>query len=687
MTKKTFAIFLFLLFILTNTHGQVQISIDATQKSEPVSRHLFSKFTEHLGKNVYQGAWAQIVENPEFAPVYYWSGEEGNQRVMNELKKAEEIFQLNKLTGDAQDGIAAFWQSAGKIDGRLLKEGIRDFQQVKTSTEKAALQTGIFLPLHRTSGYELSLTARSDTPADICVQVLTTDLTPLGKVDVSVSPDWSTMEKKLVLSRETHKTGTPYILQIDLPAGSEVEISRILLFPDDHLEGWDPEVIQLMKEAHLPMLRFPGGNFVSGYDWRDGIGPIDQRPVLPNPAWPIMEWNHVGTDEWMTFCRLTGAEPMICINAGDGTPEEAADWVRYCNDQANTPMGKLRAENGHEAPYDVKIWEVGNELCGPWQIGYTDGEGYAKRYENFSKAMLKADPDIKLIANGLIRVLEKSQAIDRGDNEGWNEKLMQHNGDKVRSISVHSLVGGFLNTPADPVEVWKDLVAFAENYPEFLEDLVVNPMMEAGVEPKVAITELMDWPRHPQLGNVTSISGALWYSAILNVAIRSEGLIELITHSALLNHGGGLEKARGVVYTNPVYWANYLYSTQPGTIPLKVTADTPTFDSSGEFIIKKENMPEVDVVALMDEAGETCSVFLTNRSHDTPHDISLTLQGFQAGKEVEQIMIGSNDLALRNNWAEPERVKPESDSLKIRRGEVKCTIPPLTLVRLVLNKK
>lgn len=683
---KIIAAFL-LLFLITfsDISGQTRVVVDARQKSEPISRYLFSKFTEHIGKNVYQGAWAQVVENPEFVSVDVWPKRGTDHPVINQVKRAETIFQLEKLTDDSREGIAAFWQSSGKIDGRLLKEGIRYYQQLKTYEEEARLQTGIFLPLHRTSGYEVSITARSRSSADIHVKVLSTDLVELGKMKFSLDQDWNTHDGKMIVTPGNHERGTPYLLQVDIGSNAEVEISRVLMFPDDHLGGWDPEVVQLMKEAQLPMLRFPGGNFVSGYDWRDGVGPIDQRPVLPNPAWPIMEWNHVGTDEWINFCRLIGAEPMICINAGDGTPEEAADWVKYCNDPVNTKMGKLRSGNGSREPYNVKIWEVGNELCGPWQIGFTDGDGYAERYKRFAEGMLDADPGIQLIANGLIRVLEKSKPIDRGGDSGWNYKLMQLNGDLVRSISVHSLVGGYLHNPEDPVEVWKDLVGYAENYPEYLHELVAEPMLQAGVEPKVAITELMDWPRHPKLGNVTSISGALWYSAMINVAIRSEGLIEIITHSALLNHGGGLQKDRGVVFTDPVYWANYLYATQPGTIPVKVTSNTRTFDSSGEYIVKKTNIPVIDAVALMDEEGMNCTVILTNRSHDTEQEVALTVKGFDTGNHIEKMTIGCGDLALRNNWQNPSRIFPEFDTINIEEEELNYTLPPLSIIRLSLK--
>src|SRR5690606_13059468 len=120
---------------------------------------------------------------------------------------------------------------------------------------------------------------------------------------------------------------------------------------------WDPEVVQLLRDAKVSVLRFPGGNFASGYHWEDGVGPIERRPEKPNPAWAEWEPNHVGADEWLALCELIGAEPLICVNAGNGTPEEAANWVRYCNDPETTPWGQKRAANGHPAPYNVRLWE------------------------------------------------------------------------------------------------------------------------------------------------------------------------------------------------------------------------------------------------------------------------------------------------------------------------------------------
>ena len=118
-------------------------------------------------------------------------------------------------------------------------------------------------------------------------------------------------------------------------------VDRVLVYPDDHIDHADPEVVNHLRRSGLPLLRWPGGNFASGYDWRDGVGTVDERPVRPNPVWDGLEYNLFGTDEFMRFCENVGCEPSLCVNAGDGTPEEAAAWVEYCNGSTETPLGAL----------------------------------------------------------------------------------------------------------------------------------------------------------------------------------------------------------------------------------------------------------------------------------------------------------------------------------------------------------
>lgn len=678
--------FVLIFFIFTSllSFSQVKISVDANEREKPISRNIFGLFTEHIDKNVYLGAWAQVLENPEFVSANAWPVRTYGNRMTRKLENAQDNFSLPTLVNDSQNGIAAFWASSGNLKGRLLRDENRDFQQLTAEEDGAYIETGVYLPLHRTSGYDIQLTGRSDEPTEVILQVLNRNRNVSSQFAFSLNKSWDTYNGKILVDAGGYKKGDPYLIRLLVKPGT-VELSRLLCFPDDNIDGWEPELIANLKKLKLPLLRFPGGNFVSGYHWMDGVGPIDQRPVLPNPAWHEMEWNHVGTDEWINLCRLIGAEPMVCVNAGNGTPEEAANWVRYCNDTAETDFGKMRAENGHPEPYYVKIWEVGNELCGPWQIGFTDGEGYARRYAAFAHELMKADPEISLIANGLIRVLEKSAVIDRGENTGWNEKLMQHNGELVQSISVHSLVGGAVDASADPVETWADMVAFSENYSDFLQKLVVEPMQKAKVEPHIAITELMDWARPASVGNVTSISGALWLSAIMNTCIRSNGMINLVTRTALLNHGGGMRKEHGIIYTEPVFWSHLMYASQAGTIPLGVKTNSPTFSSSGKYVIKKENMPLVDVSALTTDSGDETSVFICNRDARSAHDIELSLKGLKLKPEADFMMIQCDELSHRNSWIHPERIAPVFSKVKVKDSTIAYKMPPLSLIRLVLK--
>ena len=181
----------------------------------------------------------------------------------------------------------------------------------------------------------------------------------------------------------------PFVFSIVAATAANVVLDRVLLYPSDHVHGADRDVVRLLKEARLPLLRWPGGNFTSGYHWRDGIGPVDSRPTTLNPVWHgIFEPNLFGTDEFLTFCRDVGCEPMICVNAGNGTAAGAAAWVEYCNGGPETPMGKLRAANGHPEPYGVRIWEIGNEIYGHWHVGWTTPAGNVDRYGRFMDELL-----------------------------------------------------------------------------------------------------------------------------------------------------------------------------------------------------------------------------------------------------------------------------------------------------------
>ncbi len=656
--------------------AQVSIEVDASVRAKPVSRNLFGKFTEHLGRNVYQGAWAQLVVNPEFAPASLWPN---GEVLMRRLQTASAEFGQETLVEDSRFGMAAFWSASEGIRARWIEDGERHVQEVRTPETGGRIETGVYAPLHRAGGFELTVAGRARPPLLVQARLKTADGQAVGEVSFPLGTERSIVKRRIEATPEGPTKGDPYLLSLEFEENVTAELDRVLLFPSDHVEGWEPEVVEYMRKARLPMLRFPGGNFVSAYHWPDGAGALDERPVRRNPAWPELEWNHVGTDEWLRLCELTGAEPLICINGGNGTVEEAREWVEYCNGPAESPMGRVRATNGHPAPYGVRYWEIGNELYGAWQTGYTDGTGYAPRYGEFVKAMREADPNLLFIANGLGQLRQTEGGYEP---PYWNHELVRQNGSLVRSISVHPLVARNAPEDADPTEVWRELVAFADGYVEYLDKLVGEPMRQGGLEPKLAITEMQIFTRYRRLPTNKSIAEALWLGSMIHSCIRSGGLVELLTHSALLNHGGGLGKDRGIVYAEPVWWTTHLYGSQTGTIPVSVKTESQRFAVEGTYLEKRGNVPYVDSTALLDEDGGTLTVFVINRHPTQAAEGTIELKGFLPRRTAGTMVLAAGSLSERNTWDEPGRVAPRESRTPVKNGRLKVLFPALSLTRM-----
>jgi len=650
------------------------IEVHAAQPlGPPISRALFGKFTEHLGRNVYGGAWAQALENPGFEPQERW----GNPAELHRrLRLMEQHVALPGLAQAPLLGVAPWWTPLNEHEATftLRPQGINGTcQELIVHEPEAGLQTFAFLPLHRVRSYQLSLWVRNIGPEENALRVSLkrpADGTVITTARQTVAPgDWRNLEFTLNIpsSVAVHK-GEVLHLSLALEEPGTVWLDQCLMFPSDHIEGWDPEVVAYMREARLPMLRFPGGNFSSGYHWQDGIGPLDSRPAEPNPAWFGVEWNHVGTDEWLRLCEQVGAEPLICVNAGNGTPEEAAAWVEYCNGDMSTPMGRLRAENGHPEPYGVKHWEIGNELYGSWQIGHTDAQGYAERYAQFHRAMSAVDPTIEFIACGY--------------DAHWNRTVVQHNPGSVRSFSVHTLPGSHIPRGADPLEVYLELMGFLESYPEELRSRAA-PMAELGIAPRLAITELQIFTNKAELPNNKTLTEALWTAGIYNLAIRSKGAIELVTHSALVNHGGGLTKLFGVVYPDPVWWTTHLYSTMAGAQPLALQIAGPGFNTEGRWFSPVVDAPYLDGVALLDATGEELTLFVVNRHPESALAARIRLHGFSPAEEAAVSILSGESFMSQNSWQDPEAVSIEEELISAGASFDYELLPhSLTVVRL-----
>ncbi|MGD8781045.1 MAG: alpha-L-arabinofuranosidase C-terminal domain-containing protein [Ignavibacteria bacterium] len=196
--------------------------------------------------------------------------------------------------------------------------------------------------------------------------------------------------------------------------------------------GFRKDYIDAMKELKITNMRWPGGNFVMGYNWQDGIGPKDQRPARINLAWGGIDNNHVGTDEWFKLNKAMGSENIVCVNLGLSTIMDACYWVEYCNYKKGTYYSDLRIKNGHEKPYNVKIWDLGNEVDGaPWELGHKNADDYVKIAREAAKAMRSVDNSIKFVASGSSYYESTGQWVE------WNRKVLTGLGDMIDYISIH----------------------------------------------------------------------------------------------------------------------------------------------------------------------------------------------------------------------------------------------------------
>jgi len=484
---------------------------------------------------------------------------------------------------------------------------------------------------------------------------------PAAAQSLEVAGPWKKYQGRLRLPARRPAHDAPFRWEIEVSGPGTVWLDQCFLWPADQLDGWDPDVVRMVKDSRLPLLRWPGGNFASGYHWKDGIGPVDDRPVRINRPWNMPEPNHVGTDEFMRFCELVGAEPMICVNAGDGSPEEAADWVEYCNGPATSPMGRLRAANGHPAPYRVRYWEIGNELYGRWQIGHCTAEEYAERYRRFAEAMRRRDPSIRLIANG--------------HDLSWNGVLIDRCSDLLERVSVHTLIGGGMPPDRDPTAVWRLVVGYPWAYRHSLEALA-RQLRRRVPQGTVAVTELQIFTNRPNLPNNGGLAEALFWAGVVHTAARLGDRVELITHSALVNHGGGLRKVRQVVFGNPVYWARRMYSTQPGRWPVPVRLEGPAVSAERLHNLPAlEAAPLADVLALLDDAGTTLCLMIINRHAENELPATFHFDGFTPATKAHWQWLTGPDVLAANSLDEPNKVRPQEKTVAVEGQRLRVVLP------------
>lgn len=435
--------------------------------------------------------------------------------------------------------------------------------------------------------------------------------------------------------------------------------------PDSPLadeNGFRSDFIELMKELKITVVRWPGGNFVSGYDWRDGIGPKDQRPARLELAWGQVETNQMGTDEYVKLFNLMGAENFICINAGLGTLDQARYWIEYCNFPQGTHYSDLRREYGNEEPFAVEYWGLGNEIDGPWQVGQKNAEDYCKFALEAAKIMTLVDEDIKLIASG---------ASDYNPDNGWidwNEYVLQQMVGEIDYLSVHRYVNERLGEDQSFAGMMS-LGLDVDEKIDIIKNQIDTAVMQSGTDRPVYIS----FDEYGVRGN--NLTGSLILAQHLNSFVRHADIVKMANLTMLSSLVGYAPDGH---YRNTMFHAFSLFSQNAHGISLDVHTDCGTY-TTDVF----DDIPYLDVTAVLNETDDMLVVNVINRHETDAQTASIELQnGEFTGTATVNVLNGDTPTATITR--DRQDVAIATSEIRARGTELSYRFPAHSLTQMLI---
>ncbi len=433
-------------------------------------------------------------------------------------------------------------------------------------------------------------------------------------------------------------------------------------------DGFRKDFVDLLKELNVRSVRWPGGNFVSGYNWMDGIGPKDQRPAKRDLAWNQIEPNQMGTDEYAKLCSLIGAENFLCINAGTGTLDDARNWVEYCNGEKGTYYADLRIKYGNEKPFDVKYVGLGNEIDGPWQMGQKSVEDYTKFALEAGKLISLLDKDIKLVASGASLYRPGNSWID------WNDYVLDKMVGKIDYLSVHRyatevLPGGRSNN------VFSDRMSLGLDIDEKIETthaLIKKAMVKSGTERPIYIS--FDEYSAGRGG----LPGSLILAQHLNSFLRHADIVKMANITMITSLVGNSPEGD---FKNSLFYTFLLYSKNALGTALDVKTICDAYDNE---IFK--GIPYLDVSAVLNESANKLIVNVVNRHESDPIETNIDLQtGSYTGKATVNLINSESIDALNTREEQPIKIKTEEVSF--RGNSIKHTFPAHSFTQIEIPYK
>jgi len=448
-------------------------------------------------------------------------------------------------------------------------------------------------------------------------------------------------------------------------------------------KGFRKDVIAALREMRMPVLRYPGGNFVNSYDWLDGVGPKDQRPRRRELAWHSIETNQFGTNEFIDFCRALGTEPMLGVNLGTRGLMDAANFVEYCNSPPGTKYGDLRAAHGYKQPHNVKYWCIGNEMDGPWQIGQMTIEQNAWMGREAGKIMRRQDPSIQTILCGSSGPWMKTfpEFDRRALEEGW---------EFANYLSIHNYANNWDNdTPsflAYSVEFERHIDTLATILRETKQKLrakndIYLSQDEWNVWYKDRSTD-GHWREAPPLSEETyNLEDVLVVAQWMNVFLRKCDVVRMACLAQIVNVIAPLKTRPDALLRESTYYPFVMYAQNAKGVSL-----TPGIEAPRVTTKRFGEAPAIDVAATVDEQGSKANVFIVHRG---ANETLKTEVVFEGGKVPARVIGGEQiwglDPKAANTFDRPDVVVPRKVSaMPFKDGRFPIKLPPLsvTIVQL-----
>ncbi|MFC1494511.1 alpha-L-arabinofuranosidase C-terminal domain-containing protein [Thermodesulfobacteriota bacterium] len=574
----------------------ITVKLDLKEQGEKINLFIYGQFIEHLGRCIYGGIWAEMLEDRKF----YFPITEKYAPYVN-------------LTDTDYPVVGASpWEIVGDSSLVTMVEEDSFVGDHTPRLKKGAAIRQNDLGVVSGKKYAGYIWLRPDSEGETRVKV-SLEFSGDRSVSKVVSLKRHEYIKKDVEFLSIEDTGKA-ILKIEAIKG-DVFVGTVSLMPKDNINGMRKDTIMLLKELNAPLYRWPGGNFTSGYEWRDGIGDRDRRPPRKNPAWTGVEHNDFGTDEFIAFCREIDTEPMIAANSGLGDAHSAAEWVDYCNSGPDTTGGRYRISNGHRKPFNVKYWCVGNEMFGEWQLGFMQLKHYTIKHNMFARAMWKVDPDLVLVGVGdAYRINEEYDPDSKQRKRTWSRGMLEDSVDWMSMLSEHFYVGR-VPWGQDGRKPVLEHVQMAKN--AIRERVETHKKLQASVKSldgrfvPIALDEWNYWHRnyvYGELGCIYDLQDALGIAMGLHEFYRQSKYIHAANYAQTVNVIGAIKTTDTEAEFASTGLVLKLYRNRFGSKPLKF----------------KGEIGHLDVMAALNEAGDILTVSLVN---PTGSEVTLKLEG------------------------------------------------------------